>query len=154
MDKRLPTLVTFIDFKNAFDCAVRHLDQIGKIKRLRLDLNFVKLIHDYLSHRKQRVIANNCKSDVLDIRQAVPQGSILGPLLYADDIHRVIKKYGFSFYADDTVLYSARTNFDVAKRIMQENLNYSNTWCNENGIYTNVNKTKYMVFGSKYTLMV
>ena len=154
MDKRTPTLVTYIVFKKAFDC-VQFDILLGKVDKLGLNKNFVVWIKDYLSHRKQRVIANGFKSDILDIRQGVPQGSILGPLLYliyANDIQQIIHRCGFSFYADDTVLYSVHHNFLLAKRNMQKNLNNLNNWCQYNGIFMNVNKTKYMIFGSKHTL--
>ena len=87
-------------------------------------------------------------------RQGIPQGSILGPLLYliyADDLKNIVKKCGYAFYADDTVLYSIDNNFAKAKRNMVRNLTAINEWCKVNGIYTNT-KTKYMIFGSKHTL--
>ena len=79
----------------------------------------------------------------------------MGPLLYiiyANDLQRVIKKCCYSLYADDTALYSTTTDFGRAAKNMQRNLTAINKWCNDNGIYMNINKTKYMVFGSRSVL--
>ena len=154
MDRRVPTLVTFIDFKKAFDC-VQFDILIKKVEALDLDEKFISWLKDYLSKRQQRVFANGHLSSFLDIRQGVPQGSILGPLLYiiyANDIHNILTKCGFAFYADDTVLYSTHSNFTVAKKSMQCNLRKLNSWCSTNGIFMNLKKTKYMIFGSNCTL--
>ena len=154
MDRSVPTLVTFIDFRKAFDC-VQFDILLDKVSQLYLDKLFLDWIKDYLTHRQQTVVANNHTSQIMYIKQGVPQGSILGPLLYliyANDLEKIIKKCGFSFYADDTVLYSLSGNFVTAKRNMQKNLNNIGRWCLRNGIYMNTSKTKYMIFGSKHTL--
>ena len=86
MDKKYPTLVTFIDFKKAFDC-VQHDLLIAKLKLL--DPHTINWLENYLLDRRQSVLANNIISDPLPITQGVPQGSIIGPLLYilyANDI--------------------------------------------------------------------
>ena len=154
MDRRIPTLVTYIDFKKAFDC-VQFDILLRKIDKLGLNSHIPKWLKSYLANRQQRVMANGVTSNILDIRQGVPQGSILGPLLYliyADDLKEVIKKCGFAFYADDTVLYLVHANFVRAKSNMKRNLCAINRWCRKNGIYMNTNKTKFMIFGSKHTL--
>ena len=154
MDRRIPTLVTYIDFKKAFDC-VQFDVLLAKIGGLGLDDIVVNWIKDYLSNRQQTVIANGKTSAKGNIKQGVPQGSILGPLLYliyANDLQTVIKKCGYSFYADDTVLFSTIGDFGKAAKNMQRNLTAINKWCLMNGIHMNVKKTKYMVFGSKSVL--
>ena len=153
-DRKVPTLVTFIDFKKAFDC-VQFDILLHKIDQLGLDLTICGWIKDYLFDRKQKVIANNHTSRTKTVKQGVPQGSILGPLfylIYANDIHKIVKNCGFIFYADDTALFSETANFAKAKKDMQRNLNAMSRWCSKNGIYMNVDKTKYMVFGSKCML--
>ena len=128
---------------------------LKKVECLGFDESAVCWIKDYLRDRQQKVVANNHTSRLLIVKQGVPQGSILGPLLYliyANDIHQIFKKCGFVFYADDTVLYSTYTTFELARKNMQKNLNALTKWCSTNGIYMNVDKTKCMVFGNKYTL--
>ena len=154
MDKRIPTVVTFIDFRKAFDC-VQYDHLLDKIYDLGFDIKISNWIKDYLRDRQQRVIVNNQTSSLLTIKQGVPQGSILGPLLYliyANDIQKVIKKCGAFFHADDTVLYSTCCKMTQAVKNMQKNINGLSKWCRQYNILMNVSKTKYMVFGSKYTL--
>ena len=106
---------------------------------------------NYLSNRKQHTLANGVLSDYLLITQGVPQGSILGPLLYiiyANDISKIFQKCKSVFYADDKVLFIQGTNAKNMEAAIQEDLNRLQTWCNENKIFINAKKTKYMLFGS------
>ena len=154
MDKRFPTLATFLDFKKAFDC-VQHKVLIDKLKTLNIDTNTMLWLEDYLTDRSQIVLANNIHSDSLKIKQGVPQGSIMGPLLYiiyANDITKVIKKSHVALYADDTVLFSSCKNLKTACKNMQSDLHALQKWCIQNGIFANASKTKFMVFGSKLSL--
>ena len=73
MDQKLPTLVTFIDFRKAFDC-VQFDILIRKIEMLDLDEEFLLWIKSYLSNRQQVVFANGIKSSILNVKQGVPQG--------------------------------------------------------------------------------
>ena len=154
MDRRCPTLAVFIDFKKAFDC-VQHDLLIQKVRTLNLDDLTIRWLENYLTHRQQRVFANNRVSDPKRVTQGVPQGSIIGPLLYilyANDIAKIVKKCHVTQYADDTVLYSAGKGIGVALKDMQASLKLLEKWCNTNGIYININKTRFMIFGSKVTL--
>ena len=154
MDRRCPTLVTFIDFKKAFDC-VQHDLLIQKVKKLNLDGSTIKWLVNYLTHRQQKVLANNQYSDPMTVTQGVPQGSIIGPLLYiiyADDITKLIKNCHVTLYADDTVFYSNGKSLNAAMKDMQKSLMALELWCNRNGIFMNVSKTKFMIFGSKVSL--
>ena len=154
MDKRCITLVTFIDFKKAFDC-VQHDLLLGKLKNLNLDKLTLKWLESYLTDRQQKVMANGLTSTPRKTTQGVPQGSIIGPLLYiiyANDIANLMKKCEVSLYADDTVLFTNCKSIEKAQKIMQNSLKTLEKWCNRNGIFINVNKTKYMLFGSKVAL--
>ena len=154
MDKRFTTLATFIDFRKAFDC-VQHNLLLKKLKTLNLAKSTIEWFESYLHHRQQRVLANNKTSDRLTITQGVPQGSIVGPLLYiiyANDITKIIKHSQIALYADDTVLYSKCKSPAKARSNMQKDLKGLESWCNRNGIFINASKTKCMIFGSKVAL--
>ena len=151
MDRKLPTLVTYIDFKKAFGC-VQHRVLIKKLGNLDIDNKSISWLTDYLCNRQQKVLANNHFSDKKNVKQGVPQGSIVGPLMYiiyANDIARLLKHSKITLYADDTVIYSSGTSLKVAKCRMQKDLRALEKWCRTNDIYVNVKKTKYMLFGSK-----
>ena len=154
MDRRSPTLAVFIDFKKAFDC-VQHDLLIQKVRTMNIDKLTISWLENYLEYRQQRVLANNHCSEPKKVTQGVPQGSIIGPLLYiiyADDITKIVNKCNVTQYADDTVLYSTGKSLNLALKDMQQSLKSLERWCNTNGIYVNLNKTRFMLFGSKMTL--
>ena len=150
MDLGLPVLTAFIDFRKAFDC-VQHPVLLHKLSELGIDETAIKWIANYLTNRKQRVYANNCYSSFMQIKQGVPQGSVLGPLfyiIYANDLSTTLKNCRIAMYADDTVLYTANKSFDESISQLQMDLNALSGWCRTNGITANTEKTKVMVFGS------
>ena len=150
MDAGYPTLAAFVDFRKAFDC-VQHPILLRKLTRLGLHDSVVKWFSSYLSDRKQRVLANNVYSSYLDVKQGVPQGSVLGPLfyiLYANDIVDVIKHCKIALYADDTVLYTANSDFGTSMKKMRNDMDALSDWCGTNGIRMNTDKSKLMLFGT------
>ena len=150
MDRGLPTLAAFVDFRKAFDC-VQHGVLLSKLSRLGIGRGMLDWFGSYLSMRKQRVLANSTLSSFQTITQGVPQGSVLGPIfyiLYANDIIGTLKNCKVALYADDTVLYTANNDFaNSISKVRQDMLALSH-WCNCNGINMNINKTKLMVFGA------
>ena len=154
MDSGMPTLATYIDFKKAFDC-VQHPVLLSKLSGLNLGEDVVGWIGSYLSHRMQRVYANDTYSPYQTITQGVPQGSVLGPLfyiVYANNLVDTVKHCKVALYADDTVLYTASKSFGSALSRMQEDLNSITSWCKMNSISANTDKSKVMVLGSKHSL--
>ena len=150
MNTRTPTLAVFVDFWKAFDC-VQHPILIEKLSRLGLNAKVVEWFKSYLRDRKQQVLANNVRSTFQTITQGVPQGSVLGPLfyiLYANDIVKVIKYCKIALYADDTVLYTANSNFETSISKVRKDVQALSGWCGANGIGMNTDKTKPMVFGN------
>ena len=112
LDAKLPTLVTYIDFKKAFDC-VQHPILLSKLAHLGLGSTTISWVESYLFNRRQRVFANGTYSSSQLITQGVPQGSVLGPLFYiayANDLRNYIKNCGMAHYVDDTVLFTASKN--------------------------------------------
>ena len=154
LDSQIPTLVTYIDFRKAFDC-LQHTVLMGKLASLNLGLGVLGWVRSYLSDRKQRVLANGVYSSFQTIKQGVPQGLILGPLfyiIYANDLTELIKNCHIALYADDTVLYTAHRDFATSVTKMQADIDSLAGWCHCNGINVNTDKTKLMTFGSTRSL--
>ena len=151
MNNSTPTVALFIDFRKAFDC-LQYPTLLDKLTKLDLGDATIDWIKDYLTDRTQCTMANGFTSPSSKIKQGVPQGSILGPLLYilyANDIPLAIKKTKFAFYADDTVLYTSNKKIGQAMAWIQRDLNRLLNWCTQNGILINPQKTKYVIFSSK-----
>ena len=82
----------------------------------------------------------------------VPQGSILGPLLfliYINDINTCLRGSTDFLYADDTVLLCNGTDLDKMSRTMQADLDSIYKWCASNKLTLNIKTTKYMIFGTR-----
>ena len=150
LNRKMSTVALFVDFKKAFDC-LQYGILYTKLEKLGLPSGTMNWIKDYLREREQSTLANGCRSDYAKIKQGVPQGSIVGPLLfiiYANDISSIIKKSKSVYYADDTVIYSQSKDIHKAMRTVRANLQNLNTWCAKNGIYINPKKTKFIVFSN------
>ena len=105
--KCLEVRAVFLDISKAFD-KVWHDGLIFKLKQNGVCGSLLKLFESYLNDRHQRVVINSSYSNYLPIESGVPQGSVLGPLLfliYINDLEKDIKS-NIKFFADDTMLYS------------------------------------------------
>ena len=96
------------DLSKAFDC-IPHDLIIAKLEAYGFHIDALKLIHDYLSNRKQRVKVNDTYSSWKDIFYGIPQGSILGPLLFIInlcDLFYFLEDSDIASYADDATIYT------------------------------------------------
>ena len=105
--KSLEVRAVFLDISKAFD-KVWHEGLIFKLKQNGVSGKLLSFFQSYLSNRKQRVTLNGFHSEFASIESGVPQGSVLGPLLflvYINDLEKGVKS-NVKFFADDTMLYS------------------------------------------------
>ena len=101
LNKKTLTVALYIDFKKAFDC-LQYPILLQKFKSLHMAPDALGWIDDYLTDRKQSTCANGVTSPLSDVKQGVPQGSIMGPLLYiiyASEIPGYIKTSKVTLYS-------------------------------------------------------
>ena len=151
MDNGEYAVTVFLDFKKASD-TVDHSILAWKLEKAGIGPNLCRLLANYLKGRMQATLVNKHKSDTEPVTTGVPQGSTLGPLLFiifTNDLATISKIPLFTVYADDTSV--TITGKDLVK--IQQSLNdffpLLTTWCMENKLTLNPNKTEYMIFGSK-----
>ena len=142
--------VLFLDLKKAFD-TVNHDILLQKLKIHGVDATELSWFRSYLSDRYQCTTINGSLSDPKILKCGVPQGSILGPLLfilYINDLPDAISKCNVMLYADDTALYYSHRDFAEIERILNFELLNISQWFQTNKLTLNASKTKFMLFGS------
>ena len=139
----------FLDFAKAFD-TVNHKILIEKLKYYGVTGSTLNLFESYLSNRTQVVEVNGKMSDEGIIKHGVPQGSILGPLLfllYINDISNSSEILKFFLFADDTtVFYSADPSADNTETILNQELEKVSSWLAANKLSLNVKKSNFLHF--------
>jgi hypothetical protein len=128
-----------MDLSKAFDC-LPHTLIIAKLNAYGFSLNSCLLVLSYLSHRKQRVKIGSTRSEWLSLDKGVPQGSILGPILFnvfINDIFYFISSCLLLNYADDNTLVHVSDNIDDLVKILSYESNISVQWFTNNGMQAN-----------------
>ncbi len=130
-----------VDFRKAFDL-VDHFDSLTKLRAYKCNEQTVKWFQSYLEQRNQIVSINGTKSESMSIQCGVPQGSILGPvlfLLFINDLPLSLagNVTGTDLYADDTSIYDIRSNKADLQNNLQISLNKLGIWCKNNGMLLN-----------------
>ena len=118
----------YFDFAKAFD-SVPHRRLISKLESYGISGRVLNWIKNYLNERQQTVSVNGEKSDPVEVLSGVPQGTVLGPLLfvlYINDILDNTKSHGFMF-ADDTKLFRQVTSKEDAL-VLQSDINLLDEW--------------------------
>ena len=135
-------LGVFIDLSKAFD-TVDHDILLDKLKYFGIHNNNHKLLKNYLANRKQYISYNNKRTSLLNIIFGVPQGSILGPLLfllYINDLAEVCQKLYSILFADDTNLFFSHSNINELFSTMNDELSNLNQWFVSNKLSLNIKK--------------
>ena len=140
----------FIDLQKAFD-TVNHRILLSKLENYGIRGCALEWFRSYLSDRKQYVSVNGSNSNLLSITCGVPQGSVLGPLLfliYINDLPNASKKLTFYLFADDTnIYYESKDLFNLIK-IVNKELRLVKKWLDANKLSLNIDKTNYIIFHS------
>ena len=149
LDKGKVPISIFLDLSKTFD-TLDHVILLQKLNYYGIKSVELKLFQDHLQNRTQYVSYDKTNSDMYRISTGVPQGSILGPLLfiiYINDLCNASKLFKMIIYADDSTLYST---LDVFGNYISKNLNLELTkvadWLKLNKLSINTKKSKFMVF--------
>ena len=156
IDQKELTALVLLDMSKAFHC-VNHNLLMLKLQDMGGSQSCLQWFRSYLSNRQQYVRINSIVSDALPLENGVPQGGILGPLLfniYVNDLSATPQHCDPHCYVDDTgLLHSFKIQ---SKSFAIENVNDDLTrvrsWCFSNYLLLNPEKTKLLVFGSRHVI--
>ena len=144
LDERKSIDVIYFDFQKAFD-TVPHERLLEKLHSYGIRGKILRWIRDFLTNRKQRVILNGQCSKWTNVTSGIPQGSVLGPILfliYINDLPDVVNNF-IKLFADDTKIYAA---VDV-NTTLQEDVNRMSTWSSVWQLKFNESKCKHLKIG-------
>ena len=147
-----------MDLKKAHNCLPHDL-LLAKLEAYGIDKAELNLISNYLSHRKQRTKIGSSYSDWYEIVRGVPQGSILGPLLFnifINDLFLFIEKTNICNFADGNTIYSCNNNLqNVLKNLKHDMINVSK-WFKVNSMKANQKKFQFMILdkGTRQTIIL
>ena len=152
VEKNETTIGVFLDLSKAFD-TIDHNILLHKLEHYGFRGIVLDWFKSYLSSRNQYVSYNNCKSDLREIVCGVPQGSILGPLLfilYVNDITNASNVLDFLLFADDTTIVYSHKDINSKTDVVNKELNEVSNWFKANKLSVNASKTNYMVLGTPH----
>ena len=147
-DERKLTQVAFCDLSKAFD-SVDHNILARKMNAYGIQEEALALLISYLENRKQRVYWKGKISEWKNISKGVPQGSILGPILfiiYINDLPGNVSAEAMCLYADDTSLVNRSSDLEHLNQKTGDTLKNAEEWFKNNNLQLNINKTKILTF--------
>ena len=140
-----------MDLKKAFD-TVNHELLVEKLNVYGIRGIANKWLHNYLTHRKQYVVIDDHSSDLLDMTCGVPQGSVLGPILfiiYINDICNVSDVVKCVLFAEDTSIFCSERNLTDLQHTLNRELGKLFVWFSVNKLSLNLSKTNYILFRNR-----
>lgn len=150
VDNNQPALCIFVDLAKAFD-TVNHEILLDKLQRLGFRGNTYDLLKSYLCMRTQQVIFNNYLSRESHITCGVPQGTVLGPVLFALYINDLLTMSGCGkivSFADDTAIFYKSHSWEALKMDVERDFSRVVEWFDSNLLTVNMDKTKFLTFTS------
>jgi len=149
---KLLTGLCFLDIKKCFDC-INHDIMKEKLSYYGICDYELRWFSSYLCNRQQQVIANYKKSENAILNIGVPQGSVLGPLLfmlYVIDLSQFVSLSSCNLYADDTVIYCTGNETLEVQHKLQASITEVSKWYNANHLVLNADKCNVMTISSSY----
>ena len=152
LDRQQDVISVFFDFKKAFD-SVPHRKLMERLAQAGFHPHILSWLCSYLSDRQQNVLVNGEHSQPTRVLSGVPQGSVLGPLLfllYINDITKLCLSPNtrLTLYADDMLLYKPVSS-DTSYAELQQDINLLSQWSDENMLSFNTAKCKCMLLTNK-----
>ena len=141
----------FLDFRKAFDL-VNHNILIKKLSVYKIRSSSLQWFTSYLESRQQTIDSGQGMSIRSLIRSGVPQGSILGPilfLLFINDLPLLLKHCQADFFADDATAHTSNQDIETINTELQSDFSIAVSWSKQNKLPINYDKTTYMILGSK-----
>lgn len=151
LDEGKYVISVFVDLKKAFDM-VNHQILLEVLEELGVRGISLELMKNYITNRHVKMKVGDDISNMATPNSGVPQGSVLGPLLYLlyiNNIRQVGLKAKYTIYADDTSLIYSGTSLQELQATVNEDLQLFHNWLSGNGLVLNVSKTVYMLFKQK-----
>jgi len=148
LDKNNFSLAAFLDISKAFD-TIDFIIMKSKLEKLGFRGITLDLIFNYLTNRKQYVDINKNKSHLCNIHYGVPQGSILGPLLfllYINDLPNILNQCKIIMYADDVVVWHSGVCVDDLINTINIEMKNIFDWYTQNKLTINLKKSNYIIF--------
>ena len=139
------------DLSKAFDTLPFDLI-IAKLEAYGLDHKALNQMYSYLSGRKQRVKIGSAYSDWANVNIGVPQGSVLGPIIfniYINDIFLFVNDTKICNFADDQSLYAHGNSIDIVVKKLERDLRVVLNWLDYNSLVPNPKKFQFMLLGTK-----
>lgn len=152
LDNNMFSCALLMDLSKAFDC-MPHSLLVAKLHAYGFTEKACLLMASYLSHRKQRVKLGNMRSQWSNITKGIPQGSILGPVLFnvfINDLYYSINVCKLYNYADDNTLFYSSINLNDVLAVIKYDAEVAVNWFNKNGMRANPEKFQLILSHRRY----
>ena len=145
-----------MDLSKAFD-TINHELLIAKLHAYGFEKDALKLVLSYLSNRWQRTKINTSYSSWSELTSGVPQGSVLGPLLFnifLNDLFFIIKDIDICNYADDNTFHTSDLNLSELMKKLETSVEKALHWFRNNSMKLNSGKCNLLICGNKFECMI